>query len=524
MKQTLEQIFKLRDNNTTIRKEFLAGFTTFVTMSYIIFVNPQMMASSGMDLGASFIGTCIAAAIACIAMGVFSNWPVGLAPGMGLNAFFTYTVVGEMGYSWEVSLGAVFIAGILFVIISVTPLRQWMLNSIPMNLRIAMGAGVGLFVGFIGLKTGGIIIQNESTFLSLGDFKNALKHLDQINDLDPTFTRSDKMKSVLVNYKEEDGHLKSMKLKLDNLNLNDDQKIYLYFGISKAFEDCKNFEESFKYIQLGNNLKFKNSNYNIKFDTDKIEKIQKIFDKIDFDYLSNKDEKLKPIFIIGMPRSGTSLVEQIISSHHKVQGLGELNFFNNVANKEFLEKNIFNHHDLNIENIKFITKKFNSILKNFNIITEKFTDKTLLNFYWVGLIKLCYPNAKIIHCTRNPKDNLLSIYKNLFDHEGGWCYNEENLVQYYKIYNKIIDYWKTKIPNFISDIKYEDLINEPKLHIKNLLKYCDLEWDDNCLEFYKNKNSIKTLSVKQARNQIYKSSVDSFKNYKSVSKDLFKSL
>ena len=172
MKQTLEQIFKLEDNHTTIKKEFLAGFTTFITMAYIIFVNPQMMAASGMDLGASFVGTCIAAAIACFAMGFYSNWPVGLAPGMGLNAFFTYTVVGEMGYSWEVALGAVFLAGILFVIISVTPLRQWMLNSIPINLRIAMGAGVGLFVGFIGLKTGGIIIQNEATFLSLGDFKN----------------------------------------------------------------------------------------------------------------------------------------------------------------------------------------------------------------------------------------------------------------------------------------------------------------------------------------------------------------
>ena len=172
MKQTLDQIFKLHDNNTTIKKEFLAGFTTFITMSYIVFVNPQMMASSGMDLGASFVGTCIAAAIACFAMGFYSNWPVGLAPGMGLNAFFTYTVVGEMGYTWEVALGAVFLAGILFVIISVTPLRQWMLNSIPMNLRIAMGAGVGLFVGFIGLKTGGIIIQNDATFLSLGNLKD----------------------------------------------------------------------------------------------------------------------------------------------------------------------------------------------------------------------------------------------------------------------------------------------------------------------------------------------------------------
>jgi AGZA family xanthine/uracil permease-like MFS transporter len=172
MRNFLEKTFQLELNNTSIKQEFLAGFTTFITMAYIIFVNPQMMAASGMDLGASFVGTCIAAAIACFVMGFYSNWPVGLAPGMGLNAFFTYTVVGEMGYSWEVALGAVFLAGILFVIISITPLRQWMLNSIPMNLRIAMGAGVGLFVGFIGLKTGGIIIQNEATFLSLGNFKN----------------------------------------------------------------------------------------------------------------------------------------------------------------------------------------------------------------------------------------------------------------------------------------------------------------------------------------------------------------
>ena len=172
MKNFLEKTFQLEVNNTSIKQEFIAGFTTFITMAYIIFVNPQMMAASGMDLGASFVGTCIAAAIACLAMGFYSNWPVGLAPGMGLNAFFTYTVVGEMGYSWEVALGAVFLAGILFVIISVTPLRQWMLSSIPMNLRIAMGAGVGLFVGFIGLKTGGIIIQNEATFLSLGNFKD----------------------------------------------------------------------------------------------------------------------------------------------------------------------------------------------------------------------------------------------------------------------------------------------------------------------------------------------------------------
>ncbi len=172
MKTFLSNFFKLAENNTDINRELMAGLTTFITMAYIIFVNPQLMASSGMDQGASFVGTCLAAALACLVMGIFANWPVGLAPGMGLNAFFTYTVVGEMGYSWQVALGAVMIAGVLFFLMSVTPLRRWMLDSIPLNLRIAMGSGVGLFIGFIGLKSGGIIEANGATFVSMGDLTN----------------------------------------------------------------------------------------------------------------------------------------------------------------------------------------------------------------------------------------------------------------------------------------------------------------------------------------------------------------
>ena len=168
----LDNIFKLNESGTNIKREILAGFTTFITMSYIIFVNPQIMSTTGMDFGAVFVGTCLAASIACFIMGFVANWPVGLAPGMGLNAFFTYSVVGEMGYSWETALGAVFLSGILFFIMSVTPLRKWMIDSIPTNLRIAMASGVGFFIGFIGLKNGGIIVSNDATFLSLGDFSN----------------------------------------------------------------------------------------------------------------------------------------------------------------------------------------------------------------------------------------------------------------------------------------------------------------------------------------------------------------
>ncbi len=166
----LDRFFKLSEHKTNVRTELIAGMTTFVTMAYIIFVNPNIMADAGIDHGAAFVATCIGAALACFLMGLYANWPVGLAPGMGLNAFFTYTVVGDMGYNWEIALGAVFLSGILFVILSFWHIREWLLNSIPSSLRFAMGAGVGLFLGIIGLKTAGIVVDSPATLITMGSF------------------------------------------------------------------------------------------------------------------------------------------------------------------------------------------------------------------------------------------------------------------------------------------------------------------------------------------------------------------
>lgn len=359
-------------------------------------------------------------------------------------------------------------------------------------------------------------------YQSLGEFDKAINHLKKINELDPTFTRSDKMMSLLINYEDEDEHLEIMKDKLKNLELNKDQKIYLYFGIAKGFEDKKIYEEAFKYIELGNNLKHKNSNYKIEEDVKKIEYIKNLFNEFNFEENLILENKLKPIFILGMPRSGTSLVEQIISSHKNVEGLGELNYFNNLSNNEIISKNN-NNFDLS-ESIKIIKQNYTEIIENYDVKKKIFTDKTLLNFNWIGLIKLCFPEAKVINCLRDPKDNCISIYKNLFDYEGDWCYNEKNLIHYYKLYSEMINFWKKKIPKFIYEIKYENLISDSTNQIKNLIKYCDLDWDQDCLNFYNNKNSIKTLSVKQARNKIYNTSVNSFKNYNKYSKNLFKEL
>jgi AGZA family xanthine/uracil permease-like MFS transporter len=166
----LERWFKLSSHNTSLKTEFIAGLTTFVTMSYIMFLNPIIMSKSGMPFDGLFLATCLGAAIASIIMGMYANWPVGLAPGMGLNAFFTFSVVGSMGYSWEIALGAVFLSGVLFVLMSVTKLREWMLESIPMSLRLAMTAGVGLFLGFIGLRFTGIVVADPDNIVAIADF------------------------------------------------------------------------------------------------------------------------------------------------------------------------------------------------------------------------------------------------------------------------------------------------------------------------------------------------------------------
>ncbi|RPA63050.1 NCS2 family permease [Shewanella frigidimarina] len=165
----LEKLFKLKQNNTSLKQEAMAGLTTFLTMAYIIFVNPMMLADAGMDHGAVFVATCLAAAIGCLVMGLLANYPIALAPGMGLNAFFTYTVVGEMGYSWETALGAVFMSGVCFLILSLVKIREWIVNSIPMSLRFGIAAGIGLFLALIGLKNAGIVVASPATLVTMGD-------------------------------------------------------------------------------------------------------------------------------------------------------------------------------------------------------------------------------------------------------------------------------------------------------------------------------------------------------------------
>lgn len=165
----IKQYFGIDDKNTTIKTEILAGITTFLTMAYIIFVNPEMLAKTGMDKGAVFVATCLASALGCFLMGLIARLPVALAPGMGLNAFFTFSVVLGMGNSWQVALGAVFVSGLLFVIISIFKLREWIINAIPYTLKQAIVAGIGAFLAFIALQSAGIIVDSPATLVKMGN-------------------------------------------------------------------------------------------------------------------------------------------------------------------------------------------------------------------------------------------------------------------------------------------------------------------------------------------------------------------
>ncbi len=165
----IEQYFGIDGQNTTIKTEILAGVTTFLTMAYIIFVNPNVLADAGMDKGAVFVATCLAAAIGCFIMGIYARLPVALAPGMGLNAFFTYGVVLGMGYTWQTALGAVFLSGCIFVLLSLFKIREIIINSIPLSIKQGVVAGIGAFLAFISLQTAGVIVNNDATLVGLGD-------------------------------------------------------------------------------------------------------------------------------------------------------------------------------------------------------------------------------------------------------------------------------------------------------------------------------------------------------------------
>jgi len=375
-----------------------------------------------------------------------------------------------------------------------------------------------------------IVIHNLGmAYQALGKFEESKKYFESVLKINSKFTRADRSLSMSLKYDINNPHLKIMENKIKDQSLNNFQKIELHFGLGKAYEDIKNYKKSFENYKLGNKIKRDTIKYQINDDVKLFENIKNSFSSIDFQNLENVGNKSdKMIFILGMPRSGTTLVEQIIANHKNVYGAGELRDLTQIVKENFLVNDKIKFPEkFNIKDQNFFSNMGTKYLENldrYNTNKNYITDKAPGNLKWIGLIKLILPKSKIIHCTRDPKDNCLSLFKNLFEGELNFSYNLEEAAKYYKLYQNLIKFWKQLLPDFIYDISYEKLVKNQEFESRKLLDFCNLDWDKNCLTFYKNKRGIVTASFAQARKPIYKNSVKSWQNYKNELLPMFKIL
>ena len=361
------------------------------------------------------------------------------------------------------------------------------------------------------ISLGKIFLDFNKLDKSAAVFQQALKLKPENGDLHRHL-------SQVIKYEQTSSHVKDMEKIILTGNVTDDQQMHLSFALGKAYEDMKSYDKAFAHWKKGNFLKRKEINYSTEYQARLVEVVKKnftndLFEK--FKNYGNQDKTL--IFIIGMPRSGTTLVQQILSSHPKVFGVGESNQFSNKINEFFFKENGFLKENLyNYDPINF-NKIGEDYIKNIGQLsadTRRILVKDLLNFTWLGFIKLIFPNAKIIHCVRNPMDTCISLFKNYFVGGVDFSYNLIEMGEYYNLYRDVMLFWDNILPNYYANIYYEELINDPKKQIEKLLNACNLEWNENCMQFYNNKHFMSTGSNSINIHQpIYKTSMQYWKCY-----------
>ena len=374
-----------------------------------------------------------------------------------------------------------------------------------------------------------ILFNLAECYQSLGQLDRAKEYAYKILDIQPNHASAHRFISLIINHSSDKSHLKKIIEieKSDNFKkFSSNEKVDIYFSLGKAYEDTKDYEKSFNYLEKANLIKNKEVNYNLSAHEKLIKSIIKLFDDFDFEKIKKKTLQNQIIFICGMPRSGSTLVEQMIAAHEEVSGAGELAYVRDAVGKNFLEEFKFNKQKI-IEEASFerniIAEQYIELLKHHKFKTDIVTDKAPQNFLWLGFIKIFFPNSKIIHCYRNPKDNCLSVFKNYFpSNDMLWSFNQSNIANYYNLYLSLINFWKTKFRENIFDVSYEHIVESPENELKKIFSFCNLTWDPNCLNFYQTKKTpISTVSVNQASKPIYKSSVNSNEGFSKYLTEMF---
>ena len=353
----------------------------------------------------------------------------------------------------------------------------------------------------------------------------ALSYFEKALRINPHLTNTYRNLSKLKKFKAKDPLISQMESLYSKSDLHSSHKINLCFSLATAYKDLNHQDNFFKFLNEGNALRKKELGYDITQSQNVHSTIVNLFSAKQSLINKPKDKpSIRPIFIVGMPRSGTSLVEQIISSHHEVYGAGELLTLRKVIDPILVKYLNNNKYKVTKKDYLLIREQYLDSLSNLNVSNKIITDKMPVNFRLIGFILSAMPEAKIIHIKRDARATCWSNYQQYFSDGNGFSFDQEDLVKFYALYSEMMDFWDKLFPNKIYDISYEELTKNQKKETQKLLNYCELDWDENCLNFHKNVRGVVTASKAQVRKKMYQGSSEAWKKYESNLKTLTEGL
>jgi len=368
-----------------------------------------------------------------------------------------------------------------------------------------------------------------SALKAVGKHEEAIASLTRALQLKPDYADAQRILGTLKTYKADDPQVARMRELIANPSISENDKMHLSFALGKAFDDIGDAEISFQHLMEGNRLRKKELGYDIGSDKRLFSLIKSIFSEDEMPNIGDirpvTEHKNPPIFIVGMPRSGTTLVEQILASHTQVCGAGELDILNKISISTI--NNINRNHSckLTADDIISVRDIYYSEMDIIGGGEPHITDKMPLNFRWIGFILATMPEAKVINLQRDPVATCWSLFKHYFSSRGnGYACDLVDVAEYYKMYVDLMEYWRGRFPNKIYDLNYEDLTEKQEEETRKLLEYCGLNWEDQCLEFHKTKRAVKTASSFQVRQAMYKGSSEAWRKYEAHIQPMLRAL
>ncbi|MEG3617370.1 sulfotransferase [Magnetovibrio sp. PR-2] len=365
-------------------------------------------------------------------------------------------------------------------------------------------------------------------FTSMGLLNTDLGQLEQAEhdylkaiELDETFGEAFRNLSLIHKFTADDPLVGKMASRVEDPSLAAPRKASILFALAKAYEDLGDLRKSYSYLSEANAMRKAEGGFDPGRYPQIFEKIQQRFENITFpEPTAANPKRQRPIFILGMPRSGTSLVEQILASHSQVYGAGELEAMRR-ASLPYLSDNSLDNAAAAIRRTYF------SFLKDFDVQEPVIVDKMPSNFLWIGFIALAFPDAKIVHMKRDPRAVCWSVFKSYFEESGpalAYALDLDDTVHYYKLYEQLMDFWRRVLPGRIYEQSYEALTERQEDETRQLLAHCELDWENQCLSFHENKRVVNTVSALQVRKKMYQGSSEAWRKFEPFIGDKFKTL